>query len=98
MARARARRFLRIAPALGATVLIAGISSPAGAERPQRAPGSGDGGVKLTDLGDFDSPVYAATAPGRANRKLLFVVEQDGAIRSSAAARSSAGRSPTSRT
>lgn len=38
----------------------------------------GRGGVKLRKLGDFDSPVYLAAAPGAA--KLLFVVERDGRI------------------
>ena len=39
------------------------------------------GGVKLTDLGNFDSPVHTATAPGKSNRRLLFVVEQGGAVK-----------------
>ena len=35
----------------------------------------------LTRIADAEAPVYAATAPGRANRDLLFVAEQDGPIR-----------------
>ena len=43
--------------------------------------GNGNGGVALKQIGDFDQPVYTATAPGKANRKLLFVVERGGAVR-----------------
>jgi len=41
--------------------------------------GSGDGGVKLTKLGDFDQPLYV-TQPG-GDTSDLFVVERTGAIR-----------------
>jgi len=57
--------------------LLAGSSGTADAA----SAGSGVGGVKLTDIGDFDRPVYTATAPGQASRKLLFVVEQGGTVR-----------------
>ena len=40
--------------------------------------GDGKGGVKLRQVGDFDSPVHVAAAPGE--RNLLFVVERDGRI------------------
>jgi glucose/arabinose dehydrogenase len=54
-------------------------SAAAGSEAP--VVGNGRGGVELKLLGSFDRPVYAETAPGRANRKLLFVVEQGGVVR-----------------
>lgn len=59
-----------------ATLLAAGGSAPAAP-----AVGDGDGGVKLKSIARLDSPVFAATAPGKANRKLLFVVEQGGTVR-----------------
>src|SRR5687768_8853084 len=37
------------------------------------------GGLDLAKVGEFDTPVYAAEAPGANN--LLFVVEQPGAVR-----------------
>jgi glucose/arabinose dehydrogenase len=40
--------------------------------------GDGRGGVKLRKIGDFDSPVYVAAAPGA--KDLLFVVERGGRI------------------
>jgi glucose/arabinose dehydrogenase len=55
----------------------AGVTRPG--ERPPRQPvGDGSGGVELTRLGDFDSPLYVAQPPGREE---LFVVEQTGAVR-----------------
>jgi glucose/arabinose dehydrogenase len=41
--------------------------------------GDGVGGVELRKLGDFDTPVHVDNAPG--SGRLLFVVEQPGAIR-----------------
>jgi glucose/arabinose dehydrogenase len=41
--------------------------------------GSGDGGVVLSPIGEFESPTYVENAQGY--RRLLFVVEQPGAIR-----------------
>jgi Glucose / Sorbosone dehydrogenase len=41
--------------------------------------GDGRGGVELRKLGEFDQPTYVDNAPG--SGKLLFVVEQPGAIR-----------------
>lgn len=79
----RSARRLQTVGAVGATLLLVVVGSSAGA-RPTAAPaphvGSGTGGVQLTDLGDFTSPVYVATAPGRKNRDLLFVVEQGGTV------------------
>jgi glucose/arabinose dehydrogenase len=46
---------------------------------PKPAVGDGRGGVELTKLGDFSSPVYVAQPPG--DPKDLFVVEQGGTIR-----------------
>ena len=62
--------------ATGALVLMTG-----GATTATAAPGSGDRGVVLTRIADVEAPVHAATAPGRANRRLLFVAEQGGLIR-----------------
>src|SRR4051812_27584946 len=42
------------------------------------ATGDGSGGVKLTELGTFDSPVYLAQPQGE---RELYVVEQTGKIR-----------------
>lgn len=77
----RRARKLGIAGALSAALALATVGSPAQAgssASPARA-GNG-GGVTLTDLGSFDSPVYTATAPGKKNRELLFVVEQGGTV------------------
>ena len=60
---------------LGAVVALAGPGS-AGAGSPT---GSGEGGVALRPIGDFESPAYVASAPGY--RRLLFVVELPGTIR-----------------
>lgn len=43
--------------------------------------GDGRGGIKLKRIAGFDQPVYVTRAPGRRNRKLLFVVEQSGVVR-----------------
>ena len=40
---------------------------------------SAQGGLRLAEIGNFDAPVHVAAAPGAS--KLLFVVEQPGAIR-----------------
>jgi len=70
--------------ALSLTVgLVAFVVPTLGAGGGQGAARAGDGtgGVVLRDLGDFNAPVYTAAAPGRANRKLVFVVEQGGTVR-----------------
>ncbi len=66
-------RLATIALALAVTAAL-----PAGAAAKPKL-GDGRGGVKLKRLGEFDSPVHVDNAPG--SRKLLFVVEQPGAIR-----------------
>jgi glucose/arabinose dehydrogenase len=58
--------------------LLAGAASGAAKAPPI---GTGKGGVALKRIGDFNEPVYTATAPGKANRKLIFVVERGGAVR-----------------
>jgi hypothetical protein len=42
--------------------------------------GDGIGGFRLTEIGRFDEPTQIVQAPGRENRKLLFVVEQGGRV------------------
>jgi glucose/arabinose dehydrogenase len=42
--------------------------------------GDGNGGFSLTPIGSFDEPTDIVTAPGKKNRKLLFVAEQAGRI------------------
>jgi glucose/arabinose dehydrogenase len=42
--------------------------------------GDGSGGFGLTPIGSFDEPVEIVDAPGKKNRELLFVAEQDGRI------------------
>ncbi|MDQ3103492.1 MAG: PQQ-dependent sugar dehydrogenase [Actinomycetota bacterium] len=79
----RAIRLLRFAP-LAAILLLMGLLAASSGARETSSltrAGDGSGGVVLTDLGDFDRPVYTATAPGKANRGLLFVVEKGGLIR-----------------
>ena len=69
------RRLAASLACIGAIALLGGGGTAAGAT------GGGDGGVVLSKLAEFDAPVDVATAPGRANRKLLFVVEQGGLVR-----------------
>jgi hypothetical protein len=57
--------------ALGASDIAAG----------QPPTGDGRGGVALKPLGSFERPVFVTGAPGRKNRRLVFVVEQEGAIK-----------------
>jgi hypothetical protein len=64
---------------LGAFGAVLVLAAAASAARPPT--GDGAGGVGLTRLGSFDAPVYTAVAPGRANRKRLFVVERSGTVR-----------------
>jgi glucose/sorbosone dehydrogenase len=42
--------------------------------------GDGSGGFGLTQIGSFNEPVEIVDAPGKKNRKLLFVAEQGGRI------------------
>lgn len=55
------------------------LAGPGWAKPPKT--GDGTGGVKLQRLGNFDEPVYTATAPGAASKNLLFVVERHGLVR-----------------
>jgi hypothetical protein len=64
-----------LAAALGLLI----IAQPGQAKPPKT--GDGTGGVRLSKLGKFDEPVYTATAPGKASRNLLFVVERHGTVR-----------------
>ncbi len=66
------RRFGRATFTSAAIALIAGGAIAAGGA-------SAQGGVQLKQIGNFDAPVHVAAAPGA--KKLLFVVEQPGAIR-----------------
>jgi glucose/arabinose dehydrogenase len=62
--------------------LVAGalaLADSAAAKPPKT--GDGTGGVRLHKLGNFNEPVYTAIAPGKASRKLLFVVERHGTVR-----------------
>src|SRR5688500_6571174 len=53
---------------------------PAGAMAAVPPTGEGSGGFGLTQIGTFDEPVEIVDAPGKKNRKLLFVPEQAGRI------------------
>lgn len=67
----RSRDLLATAVAVAALVAGAGAGGADKAGAQAAAPG-------LKPIGDFDSPVYVAHAPGA--RKLLFVVEQPGTV------------------
>jgi glucose/arabinose dehydrogenase len=66
------RRFGALIPVLALAVW----ASPASAGQ---ATGNGSGGVKLKQVGEFDSPVHVDNVPG--SKKLVAVVEQTGHIR-----------------
>jgi glucose/arabinose dehydrogenase len=68
-------RYARAGAVLAAITLAGLTACGAGGSRELRA----GGGVGLKQIGRFDSPVYVAGAPGFP--KLLFVVEQGGAVR-----------------
>jgi glucose/arabinose dehydrogenase len=73
-----ARRKLGIGLAAAASLLAALLLvPPAGAAPPI---GDGIGGFALTPIGSFDEPTDIVQAPGKKNRRLLFVVEQDGRL------------------
>jgi glucose/arabinose dehydrogenase len=72
-----------------AALVLAGIVAATLAFGPGRAdaapgaaatPGSGSGGVELTEIARLATPVQTVSAPGKRNRKLLFVVEQAGRV------------------
>jgi Glucose / Sorbosone dehydrogenase len=72
----RARRRLSIS--LAAAGALGVLLTPAAHALPPV--GDGNGGFSLTPIGSFDEPTDIVQAPGKKNRKLLFVVEQDGRI------------------
>ena len=82
MGRERISRGVSIAfaAALFAVLVILLAGATRGTAKPPPT-GTGNGGVALKRIGNFDQPVYTATAPGKANRKLIFVVERGGAVR-----------------
>ncbi len=57
-------------------IAVAAFATPAFAGP---ATGDGNGGVRLKQLGEFDSPVYVDNVPG--SKRLLAVVEQTGHIK-----------------
>lgn len=65
------RRFGRAAFTLAALALLAVAATNTGGATAQ-------GGLRLQEVGSFDSPVYVTAAPGAP--KLLFVVEQTGSV------------------
>ncbi len=69
----------RIAPL---SLLAAALALVLGAGRATAAPpvGEGDGGFRLSQIGSFNEPTEIVDAPGKKNRKLLFVVEQGGRV------------------
>jgi glucose/arabinose dehydrogenase len=76
-----------IAALLGLTLVAAlaalGVQPAGGTEPAERAPGSGENSrLRLKTIAErLRAPVFVARAPGRANRDLLFVVEQRGLVR-----------------
>jgi glucose/arabinose dehydrogenase len=65
----------------GDTGALASSPPPASPPKPRHAvaAGKGSGGVKLTKIGNFSSPVYVTQPPG--DQRDLFVVEQGGTVR-----------------
>ncbi len=74
----RARLKAGIGWATAASTLAVLLAAPGAGALPQV--GDGSGGFSLTPIGSFDEPTDIVHAPGKKNRKLLFVVEQDGRI------------------
>jgi glucose/arabinose dehydrogenase len=72
----RARRAISLLVfALGVAALL-----PQAAAAASPPTGDGSGGFGLTQVGSFDTPTDIVDAPGKKNRKLLFVAEQAGRI------------------
>jgi hypothetical protein len=72
----RARRAISLlALAVGAAAL-----APQAAAAALPPTGDGSGGFRLTSIGSFNEPVEIVDAPGKKDRKLLFVPEQAGRI------------------
>jgi Glucose / Sorbosone dehydrogenase len=74
----RTRRRLRIGWAAAAITLAFLLGAPGAGGAPPV--GEGTGGFSLAEIGSFDEPTAIVDAPGKKNRKLLFVTEQDGRI------------------
>ena len=74
--RMAAGRLLLVIALIAGSLAVPALSA-GGSDVVARA-GDGRGGVKLRKVGDFDSPVHVAAAPGSGD--LLFVVERDGRI------------------
>jgi glucose/arabinose dehydrogenase len=55
-----------------------GSDGAATTSAPAVATGSGDGGVTLTEIGEFDAPLYVTQPPGESEG--LYVVEQGGRV------------------
>ncbi len=73
---AAGRLCLIVVLALAAALAVPALSS--GGDEPSAERADGKGGVKLREVGSFDTPIYVAPAPGF--KDLLFVVERDGRI------------------
>jgi glucose/arabinose dehydrogenase len=76
---ARGVRIAAFAMFMLVLVTLLATAQPGSAKPPKT--GNGNGHVGLKQIGDFDEPVYTETAPGKANKKLLFVVERGGVVR-----------------
>jgi len=72
----------RAGRAIALVVLSLGVTAvvPQAAAAALPPTGDGSGGFGLTQIGSFDEPVEIVDAPGKKNRKLLFVAEQPGRI------------------
>ena len=73
-----AAQCLRGGAAALAILTLAATGSAERQAQPEAKRGDGRGGVKLRKVGDFDSPVYIASARGFDD--LLFIVEREGRI------------------
>ena len=63
-------------PSTGPTTVVPPPARQVGPGQPPL--GDGEGGVRLTKLGDFDQPLYVTQAPGDSHH--LFVIEQTGRV------------------
>jgi hypothetical protein len=71
-----------LASALLAALLLAALLGGRGEARAATVGAAGAGaGLELKTIGEVVEPLYVVAAPGRANRKLLFVVEQRGLVK-----------------
>ena len=71
-------RARRVPLALVALATVLGLMAGTASALPPV--GDGDGGFRLTQVGSFTEPTHVVDAPGKKNRKLLFVVEQSGRV------------------